>query len=102
MPLPLLLIFGAAAVIGTAIVIALLCWKQIVGWFQNRHALVEKDKDNIAVMIKEKMSNGHVKEIHGIFNKASETVIDGEQYEAETLDNELSNVFGDEDMVVLT
>jgi hypothetical protein len=97
----ILTIFLAAAAIGTLIVVVLLCWKQILGWFRNKQELMQEDKDNMAVMVRQSLANGKIREIHGVFNKATEEILDGEQYEAEQLDEELEKVFGNEDMVVL-
>ena len=102
MPLPLLAIFGASLVIGALIVVALLKWQEIVNWFRNKSSLKQSDKDNFAVMIKTQLASGHVREIHGIFNTRTEEVLDGQQYEAKELDQELQEVFGSEDVVVLS
>lgn len=102
MPLPLLAIFGASLVIGALIVVALLKWQEIVNWFRNKSSLKQSDKDNIAVMIKTQLASGHVREIHGIFNTRTEEVLDGQQYEAKELDQDLQEVFGSEDVVVLS
>ena len=102
MPLPLLAIFGASLVIGTLVVVALLKWREIVNWFRNKGALKQSDKDNIAVIVKTQLATGHVREIHGIFNTRTEEVLDGQQYEAKELDQELQDVFGEEDVVVLS
>lgn len=102
MPLPLLAIFGASLVIGALIVVALLKWQEIVNWFRNKSSLKQSDKDNIAVMIKTQLASGHVREIHGIFNTKTEEVLDGQQYEAKELDQDLQEVFGSEDVVVLS
>ena len=102
MALPLLVIFGASLVIGALIVVALLEWQEIVNWFRNKSSLKQGDKDNIAVMIKTQLASGHVREIHGIFNTKTEEVLDGQQYEAKELDQDLQEVFGSEDVVVLS
>lgn len=102
MALPLLVIFGASLVIGALIVVALLEWQEIVNWFRNKSSLKQSDKDNIAVMIKTQLASGHVREIHGIFNTKTEEVLDGQQYEAKELDQDLQEVFGSEDVVVLS
>ena len=102
MPLPLLAILGASLVIGTLVVVALLKWSEIVDWFRNRSLLKQSDKDNIAVMVRTQLASGHVREIHGIFNTQTEEVLDGQQYEAKELDQDLQEVFGSEDVVVLS
>ena len=53
-------------------------------------------------MIKTQLASGHVREIHGIFNTKTEEVLDGQQYEAKELDQDLQEVFGSEDVVVLS
>ena len=53
-------------------------------------------------MVKTQLATGHVREIHGIFNTRTEEVLDGQQYEAKELDQELQDVFGEEDVVVLS
>ena len=102
MPLPLLAIFGASLVIGTLVVVALLKWKEIVNWFRNKGTFTQSDKDYIAVMVITQLASGHVREIHGIFNTRTEEVLDGQQFEAKELDQELQEVFGQEDVVVLS
>lgn len=99
MALPLLII-GAIALSGlTAIFIALLSWSYIVDWFQNRAAI--KDEETVAFTLKQKLDSGNVKVIHGFFNTQAGKIVDGQQVEAEKLDSEMEEIFGDEEIVVL-
>ena len=78
-----------ALAISTVVVIALLNWSKIVDWFRNRQGqITAKEKENIAFTIKEELENGNVEVIQGIFDKGSETVVDGVKYKAEKLDSE--------------
>lgn len=96
----ILMAIGAIAL--TTIVVALLGWDNIVEWFtsffSNRKRI--KNKDDVAFTIKQKIANGNVKVVQGIFNKQTETIEDGVEYEAEKLDEQLSSVHADEDLVV--
>jgi len=97
----LLLILGLAAAV-TAIVLILLNWERIVSWFQNREELLESDKDNIAVGIKQALAEGRVTYVQGIFNKRTEKLVDVEKYNAEKLDKKTAEYHKKEDMIIIS
>ena len=105
MPLPAilpLLLAGLAGVALTLIVIALLKFPIIKEWFLNFFAGRQriKNKDEVAFTLKEKLSTGNVKVVQGIFDKTSNEVVDGVEYNAKRLDNTLSNYHKNNDVVV--
>ena len=94
--------FGDSDDMGTLVGVDMLKWREMVNWCSNKGALKQSDKDKIAVMVKTQLATGHVREIHGICNTRTEEVLDGQQYEAKELDQELQDVFGEDDVVVLS
>jgi len=97
----LFLILGLAAAI-TAIILVILNWDRIVDWFQNRKELLESDKDNIAVGIKQAMADGKVTYVQGIFNKRTEKLVDVEKYEAEELDETTAEYHKRDDLIIIS
>jgi len=94
-----------AALVGislTVLVIKLLGWQRIkdwfVGYFKNRHKI--KNPDEIAFTLKENLANNKVKVVQGIFNQTTDKIEDGLQYEAEKLDDTLSEYHKNEQVVV--
>ncbi|WP_104639115.1 hypothetical protein [Helicobacter bizzozeronii] len=80
-------------------------FKNIVAWFQDpkRAQLIQKEKDLIAVSIKENMASGNVRVINCLFNTDTEQV-EGEEalgIESEELDAETKKHFSGKDMIVL-
>lgn len=99
----LTLILAAVALAGIAcIVVALLGWSRIIDWFRSFFANKNriKDMDDIAFTIKTQIDNGNVKVVQGVFNKISEEIEDGIQYEAERLDDKLEGYHRDNELVV--
>ena len=85
---PFTLILIAAAAVGvTAVAIALLQWKKIVSWFQNRKGqITEAETKRVAVTVKNAIENGEAEVIQGIFDMDTEEFVEIEAYEAEKLD----------------
>lgn len=80
--------------------------RHIVSWFKdpNRLSNLQKNKNIIAVTVKENLDNGNYNVVDCLFDKSSNEVIDisdSALYEAEDLDQETENAFGDKPMVVL-
>jgi hypothetical protein len=48
----------AAAIAITAIVVALLNWDSIVGWFRGNQNLIQEDKNNIAIELLQRLESG--------------------------------------------
>lgn len=91
----------------TALFIHLLSFaKHIVNWFKdpNRLANLRKNKDVIAVALKENLDSNNYNVVNCLYNKATEEVVDisdSALYEAEDLDSKTENAFGDKPMIVL-
>lgn len=81
--------------------------KNIVLFFKDPERLKKlQEKENlIAVSIKEKLDSGNFKIVNCLYDKETEEVIDMEMdaigIEAESLDEETKQKFGDKDMIVL-
>ena len=94
-----------AAVAGAAlavIVLKLLNWQKIKDWFmgffRNRNKI--KSPNEVAFTLKESLANGNCKVVQGIFNKSTDEVEDGVQYETEKIDNTLANFHRNDKVVV--
>lgn len=86
---PLILKALAAITIAAVVVCVILKWNDIIDWFKGREKLYQKDKHNVAIVIKEKMQSGDYKVVQGIFNKKTSEFKDSKAYEAKELDEEL-------------
>ena len=84
------------------VVVALLGADNIINWFRgfftNRNRI--KNPSEIAFTLKEKLSNGNVKIVQGVFCQKTDQIEDGIQYEAEQLDKDLEAIHEDEDLVI--
>lgn len=87
--MPIIAIIMAAAAVLTIVVLAIIYYDDIIKWFQDRNDIKEADKDNIAFTIKQKLESGDYKVVQGIFNKRTNTVVDGHTMRAKQLDAEL-------------
>lgn len=97
--LPIFLILAAIAG-AAAVTLLMLNFKRIVQWFVGRRALKESDKENIAFSVQEKLKNGEYKTVQGIFNTASEEVLDAEVYESKEIDKDLENIHSSDKLVI--
>ena len=90
-----------AVVLGAIIVVVLLNWGRIKEWFvnffTNRGKI--KNKNEVAFTLKEKLNSGKYKVVQGIFDKHTNEVVDGAQYEAQSLDSTLANYHRHDDLV---
>jgi len=100
MAVPLIPIIIAAAAALVVVVVAIVYWDDIVDWFQSRNDIKEKDKENIAFTIKERMKSGDYKVVQGIFNKRSEDIVEGRAMQTEKLDDELEKVHEKNELVI--
>lgn len=80
--------------------------KNIVGFFKNPSKLkkLKENKDLMAISIKENLDNGNYKVVNCLFNEATNEVEDYEEslgIEADDIDSETEQAFGDKAMIVL-
>lgn len=83
----------------------------VVSWFEdpNRLRELEKDMDNIAVVVKERLDDGNYRAVKCLYNKRKGKIVGREeasnQYiegmESGELDKDTRNKFGNKDMIVL-
>lgn len=82
--------------------------KNIAAWFRNPQRLrkLKEDRANLAVAIKQRLDSGEYQVVNCLFNEDRGELVDpetdAEVINAADLDDELSNQFGDKDMLVLT
>ena len=66
---------------------------------------LQEDKNRIAISIKENLDNGQFNIVNCLYDKTTEEIVDMETdaqgIEAESLDEETKQHFGDKDMIVL-
>jgi hypothetical protein len=100
MPLPLIaIILGAAAAL-TVVVLAIVYYEEILGWFRKRNDLKVSDRANIAFTIKQKLRKGEFKVVQGIFNTRTAEVVDGQVLRTRELDEELAEVHRVQELVI--
>ena len=81
--------------------------KNIVSFFKDPQRLkkLQEDKNRIAISIKENLENGQYNLVNCVYDKTTEEIVDMETdalgIEAESLDEETKQHFGDKDMIVL-
>ena len=81
--------------------------KNIVSFFNDPQRLkkLQEDKNIIAISIKENLDNGQFNIVNCLYDKATGKMVDMETdaqgIEAESLDEETKQRFGDKDMIVL-
>lgn len=81
--------------------------KNIVGFFMDQQRLkkLQEEKNTIAIVIKEKLENGQYNLVKCLYNKEIDDVVYKETYaegiEAESLDEETKQKFGDKDMLII-
>ena len=81
--------------------------KNIVSFFKDPQRLkkLQEDKNRIAISIKENLENGQYNLVNCLYDKTTEEIVDMETdalgIEAESLDEETKQHFGDKDMIVL-
>ena len=79
----------------------------IVSFFKDSQRLkkLQEDKNRIAISIKENLDNGQFNVVNCLYDKTMEEIVDMETdalgINAESLDEETKQHFGDKDMIVL-
>ena len=79
----------------------------IINFFRNPERLnkLKEDRDLIAVSIKDKLENGQFRVVNCLYDKVLEDIVEVETdaigIEAEKLDKETKQRFGNKDMIVL-
>ncbi len=79
----------------------------IVSFFKDPQRLkkLQEDKNRIAISIKENLDNGKFNVVNCLYDKTTEEIVDMETdalgIDAESLDEETKQHFGDKDMIVL-
>ncbi|TXJ51881.1 hypothetical protein [Brachyspira aalborgi] len=79
----------------------------IVSFFKDPQRLkkLQEDKNRIAISIKENLNNGQYNMLNVLYDKTTEEIVDMETdalgINAESLDEETKQHFGDKDMIVL-
>ena len=79
----------------------------IVSFFKDPQRLkkLQEDKNRIAISIKENLNNGQYNMLNVLYDKTTEEIVDMETdalgIDAESLDEETKQHFGDKDMIVL-
>lgn len=91
---------GLAAFGAATIVVRILDYLRVIGWFRARNSLKQSDKDNIALTLKQAKASGRVGVVQCVFNQRTEEVLDGQQYDAEELDEELQAAHKGKDVVI--
>ncbi|MEL3908315.1 MAG: hypothetical protein P1P64_04800 [Treponemataceae bacterium] len=81
--------------------------RNIVKFFKDPSRLqkLQKDRDLLAIAVKENLENGEYNVVNCLFDKATSQIVDMDEdalgIEAEELDAETEAHFGDKDMLVL-
>ena len=81
--------------------------KNIAEFFKNpkRWTMLKANKKILPIVIREKLKNGGYNTISCLFDEEKDDVVnieeDAQGFECERLDSELSNYFGDKDMIIL-
>jgi hypothetical protein len=74
-------------------------WDEVVAWFQSHEALKRNDTNNVAFTLMQP-AGAKVKFIQGIFNKTTNTVLDGRVWTADSLDERLLEAHRRSELVV--
>lgn len=83
-------------------------FRNIVAFFKDPERLrkLHQDSNLMAISIKEKLDNGNYRVVNCLFDKSDNKVVDMKNHalgiEAEYMDNETANYFGNKDMIVLS
>jgi hypothetical protein len=96
------LIVGIVAAVATlvAITVLIISYQKIIEWFRNRQNLKEQDKANIAFTLTEHLANGDYEVVHGIFNKDTSELLDGEKQRSHNIDAELAKAHEKHELVL--
>lgn len=81
--------------------------QNIVGFFKDpaRLRMLRQDSNKIAVAIKENLSNGEYNVVNCLFDKSTNEIVDLQEntrgFEAQSIDNQTMQSFGDKTMIIL-
>jgi hypothetical protein len=92
-------IIAASAVMAIVIVVTI-TFSYVVEWFLNKQTLVQSDTNNVAFTLKQKINDGELKTIQGIFNKTSEKVIEGRVIKSKNMDKDFLLRHENEDLII--
>ena len=95
-----LIIAGAALL--AAIIVAIIKWDAIVSWFNNHDKLTQEDLDNVGFDLTRMMADGKYESIHGVLNRKSGKVLDGEKFSSNKMDAKTKDIHKNEELVILT
>lgn len=73
-------------------------------YFLDRKELLRKNKNYLAVSIKDKIAEGKFNVVNCLYDEETEEIVnaaDGQAWEAKELDRETLRHFGDQDMLIL-
>ena len=104
MVLPFIAGFVGGLIIGSLVTVAFLTLQEIMDWFSQHFNVLQKNKDNLAFSIRDKLDNGNYQIVQGIFNDRTGDVIEERNIETEEIDRELEqthNEYEDEYGVVV-
>lgn len=79
----------------------------IEAWFKERERRekLQQDKDNLAVVLKEKSSSGNHEVINCLYNQRTRTLVDQSRHaqglEGQSVDSNTQSAFGSKEMIVL-
>jgi len=84
----------------TNFVLEELKWETILNWFKAHQELKLSDADNIAFTLMQKPAGGNYITVQGIFNKRTNEVPNGVKYESKRIDEQLSVIHHNDELVV--
>ena len=94
--------------LGKIIFKALLSFKiNILSFFKSpeRYKRIKENRNYLPFVLREKMKNGDYNVIEGVFDEKTDDVVDiqkeAQGFECERLDSELTDYFGNKDLVIL-
>ena len=83
------LVGAVIAGVAAAIVISVLKLQDVLDWFYQQDSLSTGDTDLLAITIKKEIEDDNVTIVQGVFNKRTQTLIDGRTIKTNQLDDEL-------------
>ena len=90
-----------AAEILTGIVLTVLPWSRIKGWFQERAGSMV-NLNHLRISLHEKLATGQHRVVYGIFNKQTSTFLEGESVTADQIGPEIAALHDDAPLVVFS
>jgi len=91
---------GLAVAVAVGAIIALLKFRTIIDWFQQRTALAMRDRRNVAFTLQDRLKNGHYRTVQGIFSPVQDALLDAQGYCSREVDSEIERVHSGQDLVV--